>query len=138
MEELLTKEMKDVIASLGELVKADPRHAAIQACIAEYERCEELNGMIAEYNTQQNLLSDVFAKTQEGDENGEELRDTIQNRIDQLYDEITGHPVYTAYVAAKNAFDALTNEIYAELQFVITGSRPCSHDCSSCGGSCQH
>ena len=138
MEELLTKEMKDIIASLGELVKADPRHTAIQACIAEYERCEELNGMIAEYNTQQNLLADVFSKTQEGDENGEDLRDTIQNRIDQLYDEITGHPVYTAYVDAKNAFDALTNEIYAELQFVITGSRPCSHDCSSCGGSCQH
>ncbi|MBE6569737.1 MAG: YlbF family regulator [Ruminococcaceae bacterium] len=138
MEEILTKEMKDIIASLGELVKADPRHAAIQAAIAEYERCEELNGMIAEYNTQQNLLSDVFAKTAEGDENGEELRDTIQNRIDQLYDEITGHPVYTAYVEAKGAFDALTNEIYAELQFVITGSRPCNHDCSSCGGSCQH
>ena len=137
-EEILTKEMKDIIASLGELVKADPRHAAIQAAIAEYERCEELNGMIAEYNTQQNLLSDVFAKTAEGDENGEELRDTIQNRIDQLYDEITGHPVYTAYVEAKGAFDALTNEIYAELQFVITGSRPCNHDCSSCGGSCQH
>ncbi|MBQ7921872.1 MAG: YlbF family regulator [Clostridia bacterium] len=138
MEEILTQEMKDTIAALGTLIKADPRHAAIQAAIAEYERCEELNGMIAEYNTQQNLLSDAFAKTQEGDENGEELRDTIQNRIDQLYDEITNHPVYTAYVDAKNAFDALTNEVYAELQFVITGSRPCSHDCSSCGGSCQH
>ena len=109
MEEILTKEMKDTVAALGELIKADPRHAAIQASIAEYERSEELNGMIAEYNTQQNLLSDVFAKTQEGDENAEDLRDTIQNRIDELYEAITNHPVYTAYVDAKNAFDALTN-----------------------------
>ena len=65
------------------------------------------------------------------------MRDSIQDRIDQLYDKITGHPVYTAYVEAKEAFDALTNEVYAELQFVITGQRPCNHDCSSCGGGCS-
>jgi len=137
MEEILTNEMKELVAALGALVKADPRHAAIQASIEEYERSEDLNGLIAEYNTQQNLLADAFAKTKEGDEASEDVRDAIQLRIDQLYDEITGHPVYTAYVEAKNAFDALTNEIYAELQFVITGKRPCSHDCSSCGGDCH-
>ncbi len=140
MEEILTPEMKSAIAALGELIKADPRHAAIQAAIAEYERCEELNGMIAEYNTQQNLLSDLFAKTQgeAATEADEDMRDTIQGRIDQLYDQITGHPVYTAYVEAKEAFDGLTNEVYGELQFVITGQRPCSHDCASCGSDCGH
>ncbi len=140
MEEILTPEMKSAIAALGELIKADPRHTAIQAAIAEYERCEELNGMIAEYNTQQNLLSDLFAKTQgeAATEADEDMRDTIQGRIDQLYDQITGHPVYTAYVEAKEAFDGLTNEVYGELQFVITGQRPCNHDCSSCGSDCGH
>lgn len=137
MEEILTHEMKDVIATLGGLIKADPRCAAIEASIAAYEGCEELNKMIAEYNAQQNLLSDLYAKNGE-DEAALDLRDTIQDRIDTLYNAITGHPVYVAYVDAKNAFDALTNEVYGELQFVITGKRPCAHDCSSCGSDCHH
>lgn len=135
MEETLTPEMKELIAKLGELVKADPRYAAIQNSIEDYERSEELNSLIGEYNTQQNVLADAYAK---GEEITDELRSAVQARIDTLYDEITNHPVYLAYMNAKSAFDTLTNEIYGELQFVITGQRPCSHDCSSCGGGCGH
>ena len=135
MAEILTPEMKNVIAALGALIKADARCAAIENAIAEYEKSEELNGLIAEYNTQQNLLADMYAK---GETPDDDLRETIQTRIDELYDTITTHPVYTAYLNAKNAFDELTNEVYGELQFVITGKRPCSHDCSSCGGGCGH
>lgn len=137
--ETLTPAMKEAIAALGELIKADARNTAIQEAIAEYERSEELNGLIAEYNTQQNVLSDLYGKTHGSDEDeaAVEMRDAIQDRIDALYDQITGHPVYTAYVAAKEAFDALTNEVYGELQFVITGQRPCNHDCSSCSGGCS-
>lgn len=136
MEEKLTPEMKEVIAKLGELVKADERCMRIQSTISDYEHSEELTALIGEYNTQQNLLADAYNKP-EGDQTAsEEFKSAVQARIDALYDQITTHPVYTAYVAAKNEFDALTQEIYAELQFVITGERPCSHDCSSCGGSC--
>lgn len=132
MNEILTPEMKELIKALGDLIKADPRCRAIEESIEDYERSEELNSMIAEYNAQQNLLADVCAKP-----DSDELRDTIQERIDQLYDDITSHPVYTAYLGAKGEFDELSNEVYAELQFVITGKRPCSHDCSSCGGHCH-
>lgn len=136
MEEKLTPEMKEVIAKLGELVKADERCTRIQSTISDYEHSEELTALIGEYNTQQNLLADAYNKP-EGDRTAsEEFKSAVQARIDALYDQITTHPVYAAYVAAKNEFDALTQEIYAELQFVITGERPCSHDCSSCGGSC--
>ena len=136
MEEKLTPEMKEVIAKLGELVKADESCTRIQSTISDYEHSEELTALIGEYNTQQNLLADAYNKP-EGDRTAsEEFKSAVQARIDALYDQITTHPVYTAYVAAKNEFDALTQEIYAELQFVITGERPCSHDCSSCGGSC--
>ena len=138
MEEILTQPMKEIIRALGDLIKADPRCAAIEATIEAYEHSEELNGLIAEYNTQQNLLSDLYGKQEEEDEAQEELRDTVQERIDVLYDQITKHPVYDAYVNAKHAFDELTNEVYAELQFVITGQRPCAHDCSSCGSDCHH
>ena len=133
--EILTNEMKEIIAQLGELVKADARHRAIQETIEEYERSEELNAKIAEYNAQQNILADAYSR---GEEITDELRDTVQERIDALYNEITSHPVYVAYLNAKQNFDELTNEIFAELQFVITGSRPCSHNCSSCHSDCGH
>ncbi len=135
MEEILTPEMKAVIAQLGELIKADPRCRAIEDAIADYERCDELNGMIAEYNVQQNALADAYGKDGEADE---ALRTAVQLRIDALYDQITEHPTYVAYLDAKQAFDALTTEVYGEIQFVITGRRPCSHDCSSCHSDCGH
>ncbi len=135
MEETLTKEMKEIIASLGALVKADPRCAAIEASIEDYEHSEELNSLIAEYNTQQNLLADAYSR---GEALADDVKESIQSRIDALYDQVTEHPVYVAYLNAKNAFDELTNEIYGELQFVITGQRPCSHNCSSCHADCGH
>ena len=134
MNEILTPEMKELIAKLGELVKADDRCRAIEAAIDEYEHCDELNALIAEYNTQQNILADAYGKSDVTDE----LRETVKNRIDELYDAVTTHPVYTNYLSAKDEFDGLSNEIFAELQFVITGSRPCSHNCSSCHSDCGH
>ena len=135
MEETLTPEMKALIAQLGELVKADSRCTQIQTAIDEYERCDELNALIAEYNAQQNLLADAFGKEEDP---GEDFKKAVQQRIDGLFTEITEHPVYSAYVDAKEAFDDLTNEIFGELQFVITGQRPCSHDCGSCHEHCHH
>lgn len=133
MEEILTPEMKAAAAALGELVKADARNLAIQRAIDEYEHSEDLNNLIAEYNTQQDLLADAYAKGEADDD----FKAAIQTRIDSLYDSITTHPVYTAYIEAKQAFDALTTEIYGELQYVITGQRPCTHDCSSCHSNCS-
>ena len=135
METTLTKEMLELIAQLGALVKTDARCAAIEHTIEDYEHSEELNALIGEYNAQQNLLADAYAK---GDELTDEVRTAIQNRIDALYDQITTHPVYTAYLEAKQTFDALTSEVFGELQFVITGQRPCSHNCSSCHADCSH
>ena len=136
MEEILTPEMKAAVAALGALMKADPRCTAIEHSIEDYERCEELNALIGEYNAQQNLLCDLYDQSK-GENPDEDVRKAVQKRIDTLFDQITGHPVYKTYVQAKETFDNLTNEVYAELQFVITGQRPCSHDCSSCGG-CGH
>lgn len=134
MNEILTEEMKGLIAQLGALVKADERCHSIEKAIDEYEHCEELNGLIAEYNAQQNILADAYGKSDISDE----LRETVKNRIDELYDSVTNHPVYVAYLNAKQSFDELSNEIFAELQYVITGSRPCSHNCSSCHSDCGH
>ena len=97
--ETLTPAMKEAIAALGELIKADPRNAAIQEAIAEYERSEELNGLIAEYNTQQNVLSDLYGKTHgsDSDESAVEMRDAIQDRIDQMLSGAVKLANFTVY-----------------------------------------
>ncbi len=132
MEEILTKEMKETIAALGALIKADPRNTTVVAAIDEYEHSEELTSLIGEYNTQQNILADAYG----GEGQSEEFKKAVQDRIDDLYVKITTHPVYTAYMEAKGAFEALSREVYSELQYQITGSRPCAHDCSSCHSDC--
>ena len=131
MAELLTADMKSLIAELGELVKADPRNESIRQAIEDYERSEDLNALIAEYNAQQSVLTDAYAGENPPDE---AVTAALQQRIDDLYEAITNHPVYVAYLDAKKAFDSLTNGIIAELQYVITGERSCGHDCSSCAG----
>ena len=129
MEDILTPEMQALVEALGALVKADPRNEAIRQAIEEYERSEDLNALVSEYNAQHALLADAVGNGADAD-----VREAVQQRIDALYEEITAHPVYAEYIRAKEAFDGLTNGIVNELQYVITGRRACSHDCASCGG----
>ena len=133
MADLLSLEMKALIAELGELVKADPRNESIRQAIEDYERSDELNALVAEYNAQQNALTDLYTAAGDGKPD-EEVTKAVQGRNDALYDAILAHPVYKAYLDAKRAFDSLTNGIIAELQYVITGERSCGHDCSTCAG----
>ncbi len=123
----MTEEMQKLAAELGALVRADERFAALDAAIDAYERSEDLNGLIAEYNVQQNLLADLAAAD-------DSAREAVQKRIDALFDEITNHPAYVGYEDAKAEFDRLMNDVWGELQFAVTGRRACSHNCASCGG----
>ena len=66
MAELLTHDMKVLIAELGELVKADPRNETIRQAIEDYERSDELNALIGEYNAQQNALTDLYTAAGDG------------------------------------------------------------------------
>ncbi len=134
MESTLSKEIIASVASLGALVKESDSYKAMMLTVDEYEHSEELNALIAEYNTQQNILADNFSKGENADEG---FAESVQQRINQLYEEIVSHPVYSAYVNAKADFDAMINDIYGELQYQITGQYPCTHDCSSCHSDCS-
>lgn len=123
----MTQEMIKAIHELGNLIKSDGASERLNHAVEDYERCEELMNLIAEYNTQQELM----ASSVDADAS---VREKINDRIDELYSKVTSHPVYLEYGRAKSEFDALYGEVIEELQFAVTGQRPCSHDCSSCGG----
>ncbi|MBQ7827868.1 MAG: YlbF family regulator [Clostridia bacterium] len=130
MENVLNEKIIEMIHALGKEIKADPRVAALQAAADTYNECHELHALITEYNVNQTALHEEYTK----DERNDVVIHQIENRLEELYNKITELDVYSAYARAKEEYDAYYNEVLAELEYAITGSRPCSHDCSSCGG----
>ncbi len=120
----MTDKIRIAAHTLGELIKDDPVTIALNAALDEYERSEDITALIGEYNAVQEA-----AITAEGEE-----KDKLADRLNELYEEITSHPVYAGYINAKAAFDALYSEVMGEVEFAITGEHPCTHDCSTCGG----
>ena len=42
-----------------------------------------------------------------------------------------------AFTKAQDVVNAFMAEVNGEITYQITGERPCTHDCSTCGG-CHH
>ncbi len=130
MENILNEKIIELVHALGKEIKEDPRAAALQTAADAYNESTELHGLITEYNVHQTALSEEYAK----DERDSAVIASIEKRLEELYNQIVSLDAYESYARAKDEYDAYYNEILAELEFAITGQRPCSHDCSSCGG----
>lgn len=130
MENVLNEKMIEMIHALGKEIKEDPRAAALQAAADAYNECHDLHNLITEYNVNQTALQAEYGK----EDRDMTVIDNIEKRLEELYDKITSLDVYAAYARAKADYDEFYAEVLGELEFAITGSRPCSHDCSSCGG----
>lgn len=123
----------ELAAQLGKLIKEDGRVKELAAATAAYEQNKELQGLILEYNTQNKALVEEYKKPAED----KEFKDAIEKRMREIYEEIEAHPVMTAYQRAQEQVNAFMNEVNGEITYQITGERPCTHDCGSCGG-CSH
>lgn len=117
---------------LGKALKKDPRMVRMDAARKAYEENAELNTLMAEYEVQQKAIQNV-ASAEDFDPHMMEL---IQNRINELYDQIIANPVYAELNEAQEAVNELMNAVNNTITFAITGEMPssCTHDCSTCGG----
>ena len=123
----MNKQILDAAKALGEMIKAGDA----------YKNSNELNTLITEYNVQRTALGEEYKK----EERDQQLIDSINNRIAQIYKDITTHEIYTEYVEAQEAMNALVNDVNREITAAIYGEYPeenCTHDCSTCGGGCGH
>ncbi len=131
MEQILSPEIVKAIHALAELIKADERHAVISKASDAYATNDELNRLLTEYGVHQNALTMEYQK----ETPDEELAKSIQNRLTEIYETVTNHPVYVSFKEASEDYEEFTNEVYKELEFAVTGKRQdCTHDCSTCGG----
>ncbi len=129
------KNVFELAIVLGKALKNDPRLVRMETARKAYESDPELTTLMAEYEVQQKAMENVTT----GEDFDPHMIQMIQDRINQLYEEITVHPVFAELNEAQAAVNELMNAINNTITFAITGEMPssCTHDCSTCGGGCH-
>lgn len=127
-------EIMELAAQLGQAIKADSRIAKMNEAREAYEKDEDIQKLMLEYNAQQIALAEEYKK----EPVDPKVIEAIEHRLDEIVSQVTANPVFVQVNEANEAVNALMNEVNGEIEFQITGQRPCSHDCSSCGSDCGH
>ena len=129
-------EIFELAAELGKALKEDARMKRLEDAKKAYEADPDLQRMMVEYEVQQKALQGEITR----EERDTLFIETIQKRIDTLYNDIMNHPVFSELNEAQAEVNELMNAINNTISFEITGELPssCTHNCSTCGGSCSH
>lgn len=129
------KNVFELAIILGKALKEDPRLVRMEQARKAYEESEELTTLMAEYQVQQKAMENVTT----GESFDPHMVQLIQDRIDQLYEQIMAHPTFAELNTAQESVNELMNAINNTIMFAITGEMPssCTHDCSTCGGGCH-
>lgn len=126
----------ELAAQLGKALKEDEKLVRLANAKKAYEEDKELQKYMIEYEVQQKALQVEITR----DERDTLFIDVIQKRIDELYKLIMEHSVFAELNEAQAEVNELMNAINNTISFEITGELPssCTHNCSTCGGSCSH
>ena len=126
-------EIFELAAELGKALKEDDRLKALERARLAYETSAELQSMMSEYETQQQILQTEVGKAEERDML---LVENVQNRINELYKAIMMHTVFVALNEAQETVNSLMNAVNSTITMQITGEEPsgCTHNCATCGG----
>ena len=126
----------ELAAELGKALKNDERLERLENAKNAYESDPALQKMMVEYEVQQKALQGEITK----EERDTLFIETIQRRIDKLYNDIMAHPVFLELNEAQAEVNELMNAVNNTITYNITGEQPssCTHNCSTCGGGCAH
>ena len=127
-------EIMELAAQLGQAIKADERIAKMEEARVAYESNEEIQKLMLEYNAQQIAMAEEYKK----EPVDQQIIEAIEKRLDAIVAEVTSNPVFAMVNEAQEAVNKLMSKVNGEIEFQITGQRPCTHDCSSCGSDCGH
>ncbi len=124
------QKIMELAGEIGKLVKDSDEVTRYAAATKAYEEDAALNKLIEEFNAQQQALHAEYHKEQPD----EALIESVNTRLDGLYNDIMANETYIEYASAKDDYDAIIKGVNDEIVFQITGERPCSHNCSGCSG----
>lgn len=117
-------------AELGKAIREDERMIRMEKAKEAYESSEKIGNLMMEYGIQQQALTQIG----DGDEIDTDAVTRIQDRIDEIYAEITTDPIFKELDEAQAAVNELMETVNNTIMFNATGQTPCTHDCSSCSG----
>jgi len=117
-------------AELGKAIREDERMIRMEKAKEAYESSEKIGNLMMEYGIQQQALTTMG----DGDEIDTDAVTRIQDRIDEIYAEITMDPIFRELDEAQAAVNELMETVNNTIMFNATGQTPCTHDCSSCSG----
>ena len=130
---IMNEEVLVAVKNLCDLMKADPRYAAVNEAGKAYSENPEISTLLIEYQAQQTAITELYAK----DERDDGIIDAIQGRLNEIYTAIIENPLYVAFKEASDEYEVYYKAIHEEMEFHLTGKRPnsgCTHDCSTCSG----
>ena len=117
-------------AELGKAIREDERMIRMEKAKEAYESSEKIGNLMMEYGIQQQALTTMG----DGDDIDTDAVTRIQDRINEIYAEITTDPIFKELDEAQEAVNALMESVNNTIMFNATGQTPCTHDCSSCSG----
>lgn len=122
---------------LGMAIAESDEMKALDEAKRAYDKDEELQAQIREYETERYLLKQEMSK--EVDDADKDTILKIKSRVEELSGIIASNPKFIIFTNAQKSVNDIMDSINAEIRFCITGERPaeCTHDCSTCGG-CAH
>lgn len=120
----------ELATELGKAIKADERMIRMEKAKEAYESSEKIGNLMMEYGIQQQALTTMG----DGDQIDTDALSRIQDRIDEIYAEITMDPIFKELDEAQQAVNELMESVNNTIMFNATGNTPCTHDCSSCSG----
>ena len=125
-------EIFELAAALGQKLKEDERLVALDAAKTAYEENKELQTYLVEYDVQQRAMQKAVTQ----DDRDLELIQSIQRRIDELYELIVKNPAFEELNRAQAVVNELMNSVNQTIMTQITGEEPsgCTHNCSTCSG----
>ncbi len=120
----------ELASALGKAISQDERMIRMEKAKEAYESSEKIANLMMEYGIQQQALTTMG----DGDEIDTDALTRIQDRIDEIYAEITTDPIFKELDEAQNAVNGLMESVNNTIMYNATGKTPCTHDCSSCSG----
>ncbi len=125
-------EIFELASALGKKLAEDERLVALEAAKTAYEENKELQTYLVEYDVQQRAMQKAVTQ----DERDMDLIQSIQRRIDELYELIVNNAAFVELNRAQAVVNELMNSVNQTIMTQITGeeSSGCTHNCSTCGG----
>ena len=120
----------ELASELGKAISQDERMIRMENAKKAYDESEKIGKLMMEYGIQQQALTTMG----DSEQIDTDALTRIQDRIDEIYAEITTDPVFKELDEAQAAVNELMQNVNNTIMYHATGSTPCSHDCSSCSG----